>query len=92
MRLSRPIFKIMQPQMHLRTNTDVASKNKERRKSFIMLFTDLDMRKSYRKLNDYFDIEHLVSHEPFGQFKKWFEEAVEHVEEPNAFCLATATK
>lgn len=52
----------------------------------------LDIRKPYKKLNEYFGIEHLVSKEPFGQFKHWFEEAAQHIEEPNAFCLATATK
>lgn len=50
------------------------------------------MRKPYKKLDEYFGIEHLVSKEPFGQFKQWFEEAVQYIEEPNAFCLATATK
>lgn len=52
----------------------------------------IDIRKPYKRLHEYFDIEHLVSQEPFGQFKKWFEEAAEHVEEPNAFCLSTASK
>jgi pyridoxamine 5'-phosphate oxidase len=53
---------------------------------------NLDIRKPYKQLNEYFDIEHLVSREPFGQFKKWFEEAAEYTDEPNSFCLATATK
>jgi len=52
----------------------------------------LDIRKAYKQPNEYFDIEHLVSHEPIGQFKNWFEEAAKYIEEPNAFCLATATK
>jgi pyridoxine/pyridoxamine 5'-phosphate oxidase len=56
------------------------------------LIFHIALRKPYKQPNEYFGTEHLVSHEPFGQFKKWFEEAVEHTEEPNAFCLATATK
>jgi pyridoxamine 5'-phosphate oxidase len=52
----------------------------------------LAMRRPYKQPHEYFGTEHLVSHEPFGQFKKWFEEAVEYVDEPNAFCLSTATK
>lgn len=43
-------------------------------------------------MDEYFDVEHLVSKEPIGQFKKWFEEAATQTTEPNAFCLATATK
>ncbi|CAF0904716.1 unnamed protein product [Adineta steineri] len=50
------------------------------------------LRKPYKQPNEFFGVEHLVSKEPFGQFKKWFEEAVEYVEEPNSFCLSTATK
>lgn len=55
-------------------------------------FQWLDIRKPYKALDEYFDIEHLVAKEPINQFKKWFEEAAAHVDEPNAFCLATATK
>ena len=62
----------------------------KKKKFSIHLFTDL--RKPYKQPNEYFGTEHLVSHEPFSQFKQWFEEAVEYAEEPNAFCLATATK
>ncbi|CAF1409469.1 unnamed protein product [Rotaria magnacalcarata] len=51
-----------------------------------------NIRKPYKRLDEYFDIEHLVSREPFGQFKNWFEDAVAHVEEPNGFCLSTASK
>ncbi|CAF1204162.1 unnamed protein product [Rotaria sp. Silwood1] len=51
-----------------------------------------NIRKPYKRLDEYFGTEHLVSHEPMGQFKKWFEEAVEYIDEPNAFCLSTATK
>ncbi|CAF3335902.1 unnamed protein product [Rotaria sp. Silwood2] len=51
-----------------------------------------NIRKPYKRLDEYFGTEHLVSHEPMGQFKKWFEEAVEYIDEPNSFCLATATK
>ncbi|UJR14984.1 hypothetical protein I4U23_001962 [Adineta vaga] len=59
------------------------------------IHTNIDIaaiRKPYKQPNEYFGTEHLVSHEPFGQFKKWFEEAFEYVEEPNSFCLSTATK
>lgn len=57
-----------------------------------ILIINIDIRKPYKRLDEYFDIEHLVSKEPMGQFKKWFEEAAECVEEPNSFCLSTATK
>ncbi|CAF1460524.1 unnamed protein product [Rotaria sordida] len=75
MRLVRLLFKLMEPQLHIHSNVDIAN-----------------IRKPYKRLNEFFGIEHLVSHEPMGQFKKWFEEAVEYIDEPNAFCLATATK
>jgi hypothetical protein len=83
----------MEPQAHIETKVDVASKEYETvfdKKCYLIFHTDL--RKPYKQPNEFFGIEHLVSHEPFGQFKKWFEEAVDHVEEPNAFCLAPATK
>jgi len=59
------------------------------------IHTDVDianLRKPYKQPHEYFGIEHLVSHEPFGQFRHWLKEAVEHTSEPNGFCLATATK
>ncbi len=63
-----------------------------RKKKLGVQFFNIDIRKPYKQPNEYFGIEHLVSHEPFGQFKQWFEEAVQYVDEANAFCLATATK
>ncbi|KAJ2948993.1 hypothetical protein O0L34_g5932 [Tuta absoluta] len=52
------------------------------------------MRLRYKDKNDTFLEKHLASKEPFGQFKAWFEEACNKKEilEPNAMCLATATK
>lgn len=52
------------------------------------------MRIKYKDKNETFLEKHLVSKEPFGQFKAWFEEACTKKEilEPNAMCLATATK
>lgn len=43
---------------------------------------------------DAFLEEHLVSKEPIGQFKAWFDEACSRKEilEPNAMCVSTATK
>ena len=52
------------------------------------------MRKPYKGENEYFDIEHLSSKEPFGQFKEWFQTACETdgIIEANAMVLSTATK
>ena len=52
------------------------------------------MRKPYKGENEYFDIEHLSSKEPFGQFKEWFETAcaTDGIIEANAMVLSTATK
>jgi len=52
------------------------------------------MRKPYHDKSETFDMKDLVSREPFGQFKAWFEEATAHenIEEANAMCLSTATK
>ncbi|CAF0812357.1 unnamed protein product [Adineta ricciae] len=50
------------------------------------------LRKPYKQPHEFFGIEHLVAKEPISQFKKWFEEAYEYLDEPNAFCLSTATK
>lgn len=51
------------------------------------------MRKPYHDKSTVFDIPDLVSKEPFGQFKAWFEEATNHsdIYEANAMHLATAT-
>lgn len=51
------------------------------------------MRIKYKDKDDTFLEKHLVSKEPFGQFKAWFEEACTKKEilEPNAMCLATVS-
>ncbi|CAL1530757.1 unnamed protein product [Lymnaea stagnalis] len=51
------------------------------------------MRKPYKGKQDIFDIKDLVSQEPYGQFKAWFEEAkqTDGIMEANAMSLATAT-
>merc|ERR1711936_606896 len=51
------------------------------------------MRKPYNDKSDIFDMENLVSKEPFEQFKAWFETASNHeaIYEANAMCLSTAT-
>lgn len=52
------------------------------------------MRTPYRSSTDAFDVDDLVSKEPFKQFENWFEEAREipDIKEANAMALATATK
>lgn len=52
-----------------------------------------DMRLKYKDKKDTFLESKLVSKEPIGQFKHWFEEARNKKEilEPNAMSLATAT-
>ncbi|KAF7993689.1 hypothetical protein HCN44_010284 [Aphidius gifuensis] len=52
------------------------------------------MRIKYKDKNEAFIEDHLVSKEPYGQFKEWFEIASKTpgIQEPNAMCLATATK
>ena len=52
------------------------------------------MRIRYKDKSDTFTEENLVSKEPFGQFKSWFDIACETpgIGEPNAVFLATATK
>lgn len=52
------------------------------------------MRIRYKDKSETFLESHLVSKEPSGQFKAWFDEACERKEilEPNAMCLATASK
>lgn len=53
-----------------------------------------DMRIKYKDKHETFTEEQLVSKEPIGQFKAWFEEACKtpQVFEPNAMFLGTATK
>lgn len=52
------------------------------------------MRIPYFNKDQAFTEDQLVSKEPFGQFNNWFERAAqtEGIEEPNAMCLATASK
>ncbi len=53
-----------------------------------------DMRKPYLREDQIFDTRDLASKEPYGQFNDWFEtaKASPKIEEPNAMCVATATK
>lgn len=53
-----------------------------------------DMRIPYMNPDDAFTEDQLVNKEPYAQFNNWFEKAAqtEGIEEPNAMCLATATK
>ncbi|KAL4720286.1 hypothetical protein ACJJTC_010136 [Scirpophaga incertulas] len=52
------------------------------------------MRIKYKDKSETFLEKHLVSKEPFGQFKAWFDEACSRKEilEPNAMCLATVSQ
>nr|AAH99324.1 MGC84800 protein [Xenopus laevis] len=52
------------------------------------------MRKRYRSDNEAFEEKHLVSLDPIVQFNDWFQEVTQcpAIEEPNAMCLATATR
>ncbi|XP_053553549.1 pyridoxine-5'-phosphate oxidase [Bombina bombina] len=52
------------------------------------------MRKSYRGDDEAFEECHLVSHNPINQFTAWFQEVAQcpAIAEPNAMCLATATR
>jgi len=52
------------------------------------------MRKPYRDASDTFDVKDLESKNPFEQFEAWFQDAKkdDKTEEPNAMCIATATK
>jgi pyridoxamine 5'-phosphate oxidase len=52
------------------------------------------MRIKYRDKRELFLEKDLVSKEPIGQFKEWFEVArqTQGILEPNAMCLATASK
>ena len=52
------------------------------------------MRIKYKSKEETFTEDHLISKEPFGQFKAWFEEACKtpSILEPNAMLLGTSTK
>ncbi|XP_040187239.1 pyridoxine-5'-phosphate oxidase [Rana temporaria] len=52
------------------------------------------MRKSYRNDDEAFEETHLASLDPVAQFSAWFQEVLEcpAIPEPNAMCLATATR
>lgn len=52
------------------------------------------MRIRYKEKSETFTEDQLVSKEPFGQFKAWFEQACNTpgIGEANAMVLATATK
>jgi len=52
------------------------------------------MRIKYKDKHEIFTEDDLISKEPMGQFKAWFEEACNTPEilEPNAMLLATATR
>ncbi|XP_012528158.1 pyridoxine-5'-phosphate oxidase isoform X2 [Monomorium pharaonis] len=53
-----------------------------------------DMRIKYKDENEAFMEDHLITKEPIGQFKAWFEEVCNspQILEPNAVLLATATR
>lgn len=53
-----------------------------------------DMRIKYKDKNQTFTEDNLISKEPIGQFKAWFEEACNtpQILEANAMFLATATR
>ncbi|KAL6261554.1 hypothetical protein P5V15_006641 [Pogonomyrmex californicus] len=53
-----------------------------------------DMRIKYKDKSETFTEDNLVSKEPIGQFKAWFEEACNtpQILEPNAMLLGTATR
>jgi len=52
------------------------------------------MRHPYHSTGNVFDESDLVSKEPFGNFRHWFEATRKEprILEPNAMALATATK
>ncbi|EFN78548.1 Pyridoxine-5'-phosphate oxidase [Harpegnathos saltator] len=52
------------------------------------------MRIKYKRKEDAFTEDKLVSKEPIGQFKAWFEDACHHwkILEPNAMFVGTATR
>lgn len=53
-----------------------------------------DMRIKYKDKSETFTEDNLISKEPIGQFKAWFEEVCNtpQILEPNAMLLATATR
>ncbi|XP_059181094.1 pyridoxine-5'-phosphate oxidase [Centropristis striata] len=53
-----------------------------------------DMRKKYKGDEECFEESHLASLDPIKQFGNWFDEAAKcpEIGEPNAMCIATATK
>ncbi|KAL2078129.1 hypothetical protein ACEWY4_025814 [Coilia grayii] len=53
-----------------------------------------DMRKKYKADDQCFEEDQLVSLDPMKQFGNWFDEATKcpEIGEPNAMCIATATK
>ncbi|CAF1356689.1 unnamed protein product [Rotaria sordida] len=52
-----------------------------------------NVRKFSKKTDEYFDIDHLVSREPYSQFKKWFDDVEnQQIDEARIFTLATTTK
>ena len=52
------------------------------------------MRTPYRSTSDVFDIDDLVSKDPYKQFESWFDEACHtpNIGEANAMAIATANK
>lgn len=52
------------------------------------------MRIKYKDKSETFTEDQLITKEPFGQFKEWFDVASKTpgIQEPNAMCLGTATK
>lgn len=52
------------------------------------------MRIKYKDKNETFTENDLISKEPLGQFKAWFDEACNTpgILEPNAMFIATATR
>lgn len=52
------------------------------------------MRKSYKDKSEVFLEDHIPIKNPISQFKLWFDEICNEkkIYEPNAMCLATATK
>ncbi|XP_036428678.1 pyridoxine-5'-phosphate oxidase [Colossoma macropomum] len=53
-----------------------------------------DMRKKYKGDDECFEENQLVSLDPIKQFGEWFDQATKcpEIGEPNAMCIATATK
>ena len=92
MRFLRLLCRFMEPHAHIHSNINIAGKYLFSRTCSSCFVLCLALRKPYKQPHEFFGIEHLVAKEPISQFKKWFEEAYEYVDEPNGFCLSTATK